>query len=54
MELEFPLAMQKIGKFEKNNFSTIVNVLFKARKVYAQFKDQSLMESVTSKLSYWW
>ena len=35
-KLEFPLAIQKIAKFEKNNPGTAVNVLFKNKEsIYA-------------------
>ena len=31
-DLKFPLAIQKIGKFEKNNPEIVVNVLFRNKK----------------------
>ena len=31
-EIEFPLAIQKIGKFEKNNSGIAVNVSFNSKK----------------------
>ena len=47
---ESPLAIQKIGKFERTNPGIATNVLFNKGKVYTRFADQSLMESVKSKL----
>jgi len=29
--LDFPMAIKKIGKFEKNNFEIAVNVLFESQ-----------------------
>ena len=49
---KFPLAIQKVGKFEKKNSGAIANILLTARMVYTHLADKSVMEGVASKLAY--
>ena len=48
---EFPLAIQKMSKFEKNNSGVAINGLFNSTKGIIQLADQSIMNSVASKFT---
>lgn len=57
LDFEFPIAIQKINKLEKNNLDIAANVLFNSKKgmyTATQVIGQSLMGSVASKSTYWW
>ena len=54
-ELEFPVSIKKIDKFEKNNPGRAVNVLFSNNnksKIYIQPAGQNVTLSVNSGLTY--
>lgn len=44
--LGFPVALNMIGKFEKNNSKIVVNVLFNSKNCTTQLADQSLTDRV--------
>ena len=50
--LEFPLAIQKISKFEKNNPGIAVNLLFSKNESIYIARRIELMGSVVSKSTY--
>lgn len=55
LDFEFPIAIQKINKLEKNNLDIAANVLFNSKKgmyTATQVIGESLMGSVASKSTY--